>query len=295
MFSRALTAASAIKAARHAPACSFRLSLSSPPRAVPYTTMAIAPSAAHSHRRITPPTHPAPATRHLHHTNHTLFIRRSEAHGPVRPLPSPPSQSPSTPVGAPRLVWEFTGAPNFLAYTGLNVVQAVVWSGIYVFSWIEPDVPTWWGALGVTVSIASAGIIWLRARRVLTEIAIYPDGQTFRLRSTSPFNKPVFQDVRLSQIGSNPDPRPKSGEAPKYFMLRVKETTGFYVLDIEGEVFDLRTLNRLLGYDVRSTIPASNPEALRLAPSARIQDRQMQDQSNDDNQTESVSFQRGKK
>src|SRR5206468_1586684 len=100
---------------------------------------------------------------------------------------SPPSNPPSPPAGGvspPQLVYTLPTPPNVKAYVMINTVQLAFWAFVYYLGWTNPNVPLWWGALGVVTTGFCYGALWARAHRTLQEIAMYADGQTFRFTTS---------------------------------------------------------------------------------------------------------------
>ena len=165
-------------------------------------------------------------------------------------------------------MYEFRGAPSFRRLQLFNLAQASVWMGIYGISFVREEIPLWWGAFGLTMSIAFGGALAVRGGRVVTEVAMYPDQHTLRIRTHDWLGRTKLEDVPLALVGPNPNPVPKSGASAKFWSLKLPGHRGYHLLDAAGEVFDLAAMNRTLGYDVRTTVQELE---LHLSPAARQQ------------------------
>lgn len=76
-------------------------------------------------------------------------------------------------VAPPRLVFELQPPNSVRTKTLLNSVQALFWVGIYGAHFAVPElVPLWYGALGLTTSLAFGVAMHFRAVRTINELAI---------------------------------------------------------------------------------------------------------------------------
>lgn len=94
-------------------------------------------------------------------------------------------------------MYQFKSAPNFRLLSGLNLAQSAWWAGVYGLSFLQPEVPLWWGAAGLTMGLALGFAIRVRAQRVVQEVAVYESGHLFRIQSATSFGKPLFRVRRV--------------------------------------------------------------------------------------------------
>lgn len=147
---------------------------------------------------------------------------------------------------------------------GLTAAQAAFWSFVYYMGVTNPDVPLWWGAVGLTTSLAFAAALHARAQRTITELAVYDHGNSMRLRVSNLLGRPVLLDVPFRDFGPNPHPSLTSKNTPKYWSVKVAGRRGYFIVDRDGDIYDLWNFNRMLGYDVRSTAKAGEEHLIRI-------------------------------
>jgi len=221
----------------------------------PVTIPSLAPSVSASAAAVPSPLNQC-ATR-----NYRAPKASSSPPSSPRSIPTPPplnsTSSTSPSVLPPRLVYS-NGSPfNFRFYTILNAAQSIFWTGIYALHFMHPEIPMWWGALGLGTALTFQAGLELRARRTLQEIAMYPDAQSLRFTVSNSLNRSLRFDVPFTSIGPNPRihaPAPTSKRSVAYWPIKVEGYPAFFVVDASGTIWDLITLNRIMTYDVRTTM-----------------------------------------
>ena len=100
--------------------------------------------------------------------------------------PHPLSGRFTAPVAPPRLVYELDPPNSVRRMSLLNGVQWVFWVGIYGLHFFMPEIPLWWGAIGLATSTAFGIAMHFRAKRTINELAVVrTTATTARGRSTN--------------------------------------------------------------------------------------------------------------